>query len=162
VTIAMPLRGRLFHSAPNAVSIVYHYRRPETRRESIGRTGAPAPPADLAVFSGGLRTGDRASIRGNAIEEARNERGYNMVARAPAAGGGLWGEGSDAQRVPAGARRMTEAIGRLAPGTVVVAAVKDEASRNLTGEAVDALRSLGVQHDLRGQYRVSHLFIGVK
>src|SRR5262249_41484972 len=52
VQIAVPLRGRLFHSAPNAVSVVYHYRRPEgSRPEPIGRTGAPAPPVHLAEVS---------------------------------------------------------------------------------------------------------------
>src|SRR5262249_61458935 len=56
--IAVPLRGRLFHSAPNAVSVVYHYRRPESSgHEPIGRAGAPAPPAGLAGVGGGLRAG---------------------------------------------------------------------------------------------------------
>jgi hypothetical protein len=38
----------------------------------------------------------------------------------------------------------------------------DEASGRLTAEAVLALRSLGVAGDLRGHFRESHAFVGVK
>jgi hypothetical protein len=53
-------------------------------------------------------------------------------------------------------------IERLPAGTIVAAAVKDEASQELTDRAVAALRSLGGREDIRGRYRVSHLLIGVK
>ncbi len=42
----------------------------------------------------------------------------------------------------------------------VAGAVRDEASLNLNDEGVAALRSLGVQADLRGHFRWGHAFIG--
>ena len=51
---------------------------------------------------------------------------------------------------------------RLAPGAIVIGAVKDEASGRLDAEAVRALGTLGVRGDLRGRYRESHAFVGVK
>src|SRR5262249_58033640 len=58
--------------------------------------------------------------------------------------------------------RLADVVRRVPPGTIVAAAVKDEASNALTGEAVAALRSLGSADDIRGRYRVSHLLVGVK
>ena len=40
--------------------------------------------------------------------------------------------------------------------------MRDEASGQLTEEAVAALRTLGVAGDLRGHFRESHAFVGVK
>jgi hypothetical protein len=40
--------------------------------------------------------------------------------------------------------------------------VKDDASGHLGVEVVRALASLGVAGDLRGRYRQSHAFVGVK
>jgi len=40
--------------------------------------------------------------------------------------------------------------------------VRDEASRYLTQDAVDALQSIGAREDLRGRWRWSHALIGVK
>ena len=50
----------------------------------------------------------------------------------------------------------------LPPGAIVLGAVKDEASAQLGVDAVAALASLGARGDLRGRYRESHAFIGVK
>ena len=50
----------------------------------------------------------------------------------------------------------------LAAGTIVLGAVKDEASEQLDAEAVGALATLGIRGDLRGRRRESHAFIGVK
>ena len=66
-------------------------------------------------------------------------------------------------------REMAKAAARLAAlvrglpdGTLVAGAVLDEASHRLTEEAVAALRSLGVAGDLRGRFRESHAFVGIK
>jgi hypothetical protein len=45
---------------------------------------------------------------------------------------------------------------------VVLGAVKDEASGRLDAAAVASLATLGVRGDLRGRYRESHAFAGVK
>jgi hypothetical protein len=44
----------------------------------------------------------------------------------------------------------------------VAGAAKDEASGRLTEPAVRALGALGVAGDLRGRFRESHAFVGVK
>jgi hypothetical protein len=44
----------------------------------------------------------------------------------------------------------------------VAGAVRDEGSHRLTEDAVAALRTLGVAGDLRGHFRESHAFVGVK
>jgi hypothetical protein len=53
-------------------------------------------------------------------------------------------------------------IDRWPTGAVILGAVNDEASLKLSGEAVEALRSLGVAMDLRNHFRWSHAFIGAK
>jgi len=47
-------------------------------------------------------------------------------------------------------------------GTIAAVAVRDEASMHLSEPAVQALRSLGLQGDLRDRYRWSHAAIGAK
>ena len=46
-------------------------------------------------------------------------------------------------------------------GTVIAGAAADEVSLNLDDAAIAALARLGVQGDLRGQFRSSHAFLGV-
>jgi hypothetical protein len=161
--ITVPLVGHLSRSAPNTVTLLYRYRPPAAAaRAPIGRTGVLAPPADLFVFSGGFTTGDRASVLVNMVEQARDLRGYNVVALEPATGQVLWSDAFDTHASEAESRRLAEALGRVRTGTVVVAAVKDEASQSLSGDAVAALRSVGAGQDLRRRYRASHLLVGVK
>ena len=59
-------------------------------------------------------------------------------------------------------RRMAGFIGGLADGTIVVAAVRDEAAGQLAEEGVRALASIGAREDLRGRFWASHVVIGVK
>lgn len=161
-TVVLPLVGPLYQSAPNAVTVVWRYRRSDDGTgRTIGRTGAVSP-ADLYVVSGGFESGDRASILVNGVEYAQNRRGYNLMAIDAATGRVLSTDVFDTFRAPEESSRLAAAIRRVPPGTVVVAAVKDEASGALTEEAVAALRSLGGSYDIRGRYRVSHLLIGVK
>jgi hypothetical protein len=59
-------------------------------------------------------------------------------------------------------RRMAGFIDGLGPGTIVVAAVRDEGGGQLEASGVRALRSIGAREDLRGRLWVSHVVIGVK
>ena len=63
---------------------------------------------------------------------------------------------------PAASRQLATWVQSLPDGTIVAGAVKDEASGQLGAEAVQALATLGVGGDLRGHYRESHAFVGVK
>jgi hypothetical protein len=159
--VAMALSQPLFHSAPNTVRIRWGYHDPDVSRRPIGRTGSGAP-VDLHVVSGGLGWGNQASILVNGLERAPNRRGYNMVAIAPPMGAVLWADVFDTSKATAESTRLAGAIARLPRGTIVAAAVREEASHRLTEEAVGALRSLGAAQDLRSRVRASHLLVGVK
>jgi hypothetical protein len=160
--VTLPLAGPRHHSAPNVVTVDFQYRESDARAtRHIGRTGTTSP-VDLQVVSAGMETGNEGLIYVNARQRAVNLRGYNLVAIAPASGNVLWSDLFDTLVSPGESRRLAEAVGRLRAGTIVVGAVKDEASGALTEEAVAALRSLGGKEDIRGRYRVSHLLVGVK
>src|SRR5262249_32284833 len=153
--IMPPLGGQPHHSAPNVITVQFHYRgsdTPTTRR--IGQTDATSP-ADLQVISAGMDTGNEGEIYVDGRPEAVNRRGYNLVAIDAVSGHMLWSELFNPFASPAESHRLAEAIGRLPAGTIVAATVKDEASRELTVEAIAALRSLGGTEDIRGRYRVS-------
>ena len=160
--ISLPLSGPRNHSAPNVVSIDFHYTSSDAAASRrIGWTGVISP-VDLQVISAGMETGNDGSIYLNAHPVSKNLRGYNIVAIDPTSGDQLWGDYFDTFASSAESDRLATAIEHLPRGTIVAVAVKDEASRMLTEQAVSALRSLGAMVDIRGQYRVSHLLIGVK
>jgi interleukin-like EMT inducer protein len=113
------------------------------------------------VRSGGQPYGDTASIRVPLGELSPNRRGYNLVALEPS--------GAFRDRVSfdtfenrRASRELAAWVQALPANAIVLGAVKDEASAQLSAEAVGALATLGVRGDLRGRYRESHAFIGVK
>lgn len=160
--VALPLAGPRHRSAPNAISIDLHYRDSDARsRRDIGETGVTSP-VDLQLVSAGMDVGNEGSIYVNGDQFARARRGYNLVAIDLGGGEVLWSDVFDTLVSPAESVRLAAAVDRLPAGTIVAGAVKDEASGALTAEAVAALRSLGAAEDIRGRYRVSHLFVGVK
>jgi interleukin-like EMT inducer protein len=113
------------------------------------------------VLSGGQPHGDVGSVRINAVEHARNRRGYNLVALDPT-GRVLGTETFDTFFDPAAARQLAQWVEALPRGSIVAGAVRDEAAGRLDGAAVRALGALGVRGDLRGRFRDSHAFVGVK
>ncbi len=122
--------------------------------QQLGRVG----PLGLLVRSAGQETGDFAHIYLDGRDVSPNARGYNLVAL-DAAGRLVSAASFDTHADPAASRRLADWVAGLAPGTVVAGAVRDEASMNLAQEAVDALKSLGVDTDLRGHFRWGHAFI---
>jgi len=118
-------------------------------------------PVSLVVRSAGQETGDFAHIYVDGVDRSPNRRGYNLAALSPTDGRVLAAAAFDTHADPAASRRLAGWVQGLAPGTVVAAAVRDEASLNLGAEAVAALRSLGASVDLRGHFRWGHAFIGV-
>jgi hypothetical protein len=153
-----------FHrAAPNAIVLRHVYQRPAGAVDAayeIGRTGRRSP-ADLRVRSGGQPWEDRASIEVNAVEHGGNRRGYNLVA-IEATGRVRDARVFDTFADPAAPARLVAWVAGLPPGTIVAGAVKDEASGRLDAAAVAALAALGVAGDLRGRFRESHAFVGVK
>lgn len=160
------LRHRLeppYHrAAPNVIRLTYGYERVGRRRPGadIGTTGVRSP-VDLVVLSGGQSHGNVGSVRINAVEHARNRRGYNLVALDPA-GRVLGAETFDTFFDPAAVRQLAQWVEALPPGSIVAGAVRDEASGRLDRTAIRALGTLGIRGDLRGRFRDSHAFVGVK
>ena len=118
--------------------------------------------ADIEVLSAGKEHGDRSSIRVNGLEVSPDRRGYNLVVLDPGTGQVTAAEVFDTFRSAEESHRMARFIDGLAPGTVVVASVKDDGGGQLTEEGVRALRSLGGQADLQRTLFLSHLLVGAK
>jgi hypothetical protein len=128
----------------------------------IGTTGFWSP-VDIEVISGGRDHGNIASIRVNGHEVvALPRRGYNVIALDGGDGHVLGGTNFDTFVSQAESHRLAERIGGLAPGTIVIAAVKTDGGGQLTPEGVAALRSVGGQQDLPRTLWLSHALIGVK
>ena len=119
----------------------------------------PALPA-IVVRSAGSEVGDFAHIYINGKDAAKNLRGYNVVV--------LDDYVVETSKVfdPFASTnesvKMAQFIKEIPAGRTVIVAVRDEASRNLTEDAVNALRSIGATQDLRAKFRWSHAIIGVK
>ena len=98
--VTLPLAGPRRYSAPNVVSMDFHYRDSDARSSRrIGRTGVTSP-VDLQVVSAGKETGDEATIYIDAHQRAVNLRGYNLVAIDPTSGDVLWSDRFDTLRSP--------------------------------------------------------------
>jgi Interleukin-like EMT inducer len=161
--VTMTLPPPYHQAAFNVVALEFRYRRPRSAlgdRYRVGATGALSP-GDLRVNSAGMPYGESASIQFNSVELAPNRRGYNLAALTPD-GRVQAADVFDTFFDPRAAARLASFIGGLPDGTLVAGAVRDEASARLTDNAVNALRALGVAGDLRGHFRESHAFVGVK
>jgi hypothetical protein len=159
--VALPPSSR--RVAPNVIELHYRYRPSPSARDSRNLVGTTTvlSPCDLLVSSAGHPHGNVSSILVNGIELSSNRRGYNLVA--------LDREGRIIETAifdtHVGLResdRLEAWVRSLSNGSIVAGAVRDEGSQHLTLGAVAALRLLGVVGDLRGHYRESHAFIGVK
>ncbi len=160
--VTVRARRPLRRAAPNVIALEYGYRRvtPTGARYRIGRTAATSP-GDLRVRSRGQPHGSASSIWFNGAELSPDGRGYNLVALDPR-GRLLRAAAFDTFADPTQAAELAAWIASLPGGTIVAGAVRDEASARLSEEAVRALSTLGVAGDLRGRFRESHAFVGVK
>lgn len=127
----------------------------------VSRNGPPSP-VNVVVRSAGSEIGDFAHIYVNGIDVAKNQRGYNIVVIDPANGNIEASVAFDTFASADESARLAQFIGQIPNGRIVTVAVRDEASRNLTQPAVDALRSIGADEDLRDKWRWSHAIIGAK
>jgi hypothetical protein len=145
------------------IAFALDYQRSEPAlgpRHRLGSTGVTVP-VDVVVQSSGQPYGDQASIRVGIGEVAANRRGYNLVALEPS--GGIQDRVTfDTCGDPAASGALARWVQALPAGTIVLGAVKDDASSLLAAVAVDALATLGLHGDLRGGYRESHAFVGLK
>ena len=164
--IEMDLPSEVVQSGLNDVWLDFDRLFPLEEMSLVGVDSAAAlrpaslPHDPVVVQSAGQEVGDFAHIYVAGHEIGLNERGYNLVAfppdHAPVA------VAFDTHLDPSASPRMAEFVANLPDGTLVAAAVADEASMNLSAEAVAALQTLGATGDLRGKFRWSHAVIGVK
>jgi hypothetical protein len=119
-------------------------------------------PVNILAKSAGHEIGDFGHIFLNGRNVSLEGTGYNAVALDPETGAIQDRRLFNTFASEAASRNMSRWIDALPEGTVVVLAVRDEASMKLTQEAVDALRSLGLEGDLRDRFRWSHAAIGAK
>ncbi|MBI4786359.1 MAG: hypothetical protein HY782_04860 [Chloroflexi bacterium] len=127
---------------------------------AIGTTGHTAP-ASIVVSSAGSEVGDFAHIYVNGVDAAQNTRGYNVVVN-DRTGAVETSAAFDTFASVDESARLARFIAEIPNGRIVAVAVRDEGSRYLTQDAVNALRSIGASEDLRGKWRWSHAIIGVK
>jgi hypothetical protein len=128
----------------------------------LAKTLSRAGPAALLVRSAGQETGDFGHIYVNGEDVSPNQRGYNLVALDAASGAMIGRAAFDTHADPEAGAALANWVNALPTGTVVAGAARDEASANLTDEAVAALSTLGLRDDLRGHFRWGHAFIGSK
>ncbi len=133
----------------------------DTVSASIGETGYALDPGTwIGIRSAGEEVGDFAAIYVNGVNQAVNERGYNLVALQPD-GEVMDSQVFDTHGSESASSEMAGWIESWPSGTIVAGAVADEASNHLNEEAMNVLRSLGVAQDLRGRFRWGHAFVGV-
>jgi hypothetical protein len=160
-----------FDDAPTPIAEIVPTATP------IGNTGVNlAPAVAILAQSAGEEVGDFAHIWINGVEYANarsgepdragsglDGRGYNLVALQPS--GEILASATFDTMTAGESARMAGWLNQWQNGTVIAGAVadsvSDEIGNALDGDAIAALRHLGVVADLRGNFRWSHAFIGV-
>jgi hypothetical protein len=162
-TVTATLNGPFHRARPNEIQFEIEYHRTAAALGPAHRLGATGVvvPVDALVRSAGQPYGNVASIHVGIGELAPNSRGYNLVAL-DRSGATLARAGFDTFGDPEASSALARWVDALPAGAIVLGAAKDEASGRLDADAVRALRTLGVHGDLRGHFRESHAFIGVK
>ncbi|MGB9300577.1 MAG: interleukin-like EMT inducer domain-containing protein [Anaerolineae bacterium] len=127
----------------------------------IGNTGVTSP-VEITVNSAGLNAGDFAYITVNGDDASTHRRGYNLAVIHPGTGAVVNRAGFDTWANEYEAQDLADFVASIPQGYIVAAAVKDDGAAHLTEAAVEALRSLGAEIDLRGTEHLSHALIGVK
>ncbi len=123
---------------------------------TIGDTGSVSP-VDIVATGAGFEAGRFGSIWVAGENMIPNRRGYHLVAVHSNRVGSF-----DTFADPAESTRLAQFIDALPPGEIVAGVAIDDVSQNLLLPAITALHSIGVENDLRFQFRVGHAFIGVK
>jgi hypothetical protein len=165
-TARLALPPPSLRAMPSVVTLVHGHGRPPTALDAAHRIGTTGVlfPGDLVLTGASFdldKSERNVSIRLNEIELAPNQRGYNVVAL-DSTGRRVGTAVFDTYDSKGASAELAAWVGALPPRTIVVGAVRDEASRFLDESGVQALRTLGVAGDLRGHVREVHLFVGVK
>ncbi|MCK6627105.1 MAG: hypothetical protein L6R45_18250 [Anaerolineae bacterium] len=114
-------------------------------------------PPEITVLSAGEEVGDFGHIFINGRDVSPNQRGYNVAIIPPNAP--IQTANFDTHLDPAASAALARLLASSPPASLIALAAADEASANLSEEAVRALQALGAVGDLRGCFRCSHAFI---
>ena len=128
---------------------------------SIGQTYVQSP-VSLVVHSAGQEVGDFGHIYVDGQDVSPNERGYNVAVIHPETGVVEQTAAFDTHLDAAASAELADFLGGVAGGRIVAVTASDEASRLLGEDAVEALRGIGAQGDLRDRFRWGHAIIGVQ
>lgn len=128
---------------------------------SIGDTGIVSP-VDISATGAGFEAGRFGEIFVAGRNVIENKRGYQLVAINPQSGAvervGSFDTFADANE----SVRLAKFVNDLPNGEIVAGVAIDDVSKNLLPSAVDALHQLGVEADLRFEFRAGHAFISIK
>ena len=128
---------------------------------AIGDTGVNSP-VDISVTGAGFDAGRFGAIWVAGKNVIESKRGYHLVAINAQTGVvdrvGVFDTFADKDA----SARLAQFIADLPRNTIVAGVAIDDVSKNLQANAIEVLRSIGVESDLRLQFRAGHAFIGVK
>ncbi len=124
---------------------------------AVGETGATSP-VEIDLHS----SQEFAYITVGGEDASTHLRGYNLAVIDPRKGEVIDKAGFDTGDNESESQALVHFIAQVPEGAIVVVAVKEDGARSLTDQAVEALRSLGGEADLRGTEGFSHALIGVK
>jgi len=127
----------------------------------IGRTAAISPVA-ITLESAGQEAGDFGHIYVDGRNVSPEGRGYNLAVMDPQMGTVEATASFDTHLDGEASQALADFVASIPTGRIVAVAVRDEASRLLSEEAVQALRTIGAEGDLRGKFRWGQAIIGVK
>jgi hypothetical protein len=128
---------------------------------TIGETGTESP-VNLVVQSAGLEVGNFGHIYVNGEDVSPNARGYNVAVLNPVSGEVEGAAVFDTHLDEGASQDMARFLSSVPPGYIVCVAAADEASRLLDQGAAEALRGIGAEGDLRGNFRWGQAIVGVQ
>jgi hypothetical protein len=127
----------------------------------IGGTAAISP-VSITVESAGQEVGDFGHIYVDGRNVSPEGRGYNLAVMDPQTGAVEATASFDTHLDGGASQALADLMASIPKGRIVAVAVRDEASRLLSEEAVQALRTIGAEGDLQGKFRWGQAIIGVK
>ncbi len=119
------------------------------------------PYPAITLVSAGEEAGNLGHIYVNGVDVSPNRRGFNVAIIAED-GTVLNTAAFDTHADPAASHALVEFLAAAPDDALIAIAVKDEASMQLTEEAVAALKAIGGTVDLRGQFRASYTLFSKK
>jgi hypothetical protein len=160
--LSLELPGRLVERGINRLDLLHHLPRgwdaPGPR--AIGATGVQSP-VDLAVVSGGPRSGNFAEIWVAGRKVSGNVRGINLALLDPGSGEVLGTRDLDVVLRPMLYRELKRYLGRFPRGTVVALATRGKVQVAFGKQGREALALFGAVTDLARLDSPGYAAVGV-